>query len=271
MKRPPRYACSFTRLLIMNNGHLLVARVGVMIAMILAFFIGIALSCVLFLWFSTPDVSWLVATNPTKTAMMRYKESVAQKLQRHYAIHYDFVPLSRISTNLQLAVVMGEDPLFFSHSGFDWESISYAIKHNFEERNLARGGSSITQQLAKNLFLQPTPRFLRKLPETIITIKLERALTKPRILELYLNVSEWGDGIYGAKAAARAYYQKPASELSLEESIRLASILCNPGLFTPTEKSHFQYLRRFVITRKLYRHGFIDKHMFSHLKQKLLQ
>jgi monofunctional biosynthetic peptidoglycan transglycosylase len=153
-----------------------------------------------------------------------------------------WVPYHRISPHLARAVLVGEDVRFFQHSGVDWTGVNLAIKKNWEEKRFARGGSSISQQLAKNLFLSPAKNPLRKLHEMIIAWEMEQILGKRRILEIYLNVIEWGAGIYGAEAAARHYFGVPASSLNQEQAAFLAAIIPTP-LKGYTSNHYSSYIR----------------------------
>jgi monofunctional biosynthetic peptidoglycan transglycosylase len=143
--------------------------------------------------------------------------------------------LNSISANLKNAVLIAEDAAFFQHEGLDYKEIREAIKINAEKLEFARGASTITQQLAKNLYLSPSKNPVRKIKELLLTLSLERHLSKKRIFEIYLNVIEWGDGIYGAEAAARTYYGKSCSELSDQESAALAAVIINPRRYSPVQ------------------------------------
>jgi len=143
-------------------------------------------------------------------------------------IRQRWVPYQNISPHLVRAVLVGEDIRFYLHSGIDWTGVHLAMKKNWEEKRFARGGSSISQQLAKNLFLSPARNPLRKLHEIIIAWEMEQILGKRRILEIYLNVIEWGDGIYGAEAAARHYFGVSASSLDPEQAVFLSAIIPAP-------------------------------------------
>ena len=151
--------------------------------------------------------------------------------------------MSRIAPELQRAVIAAEDASFFVHEGFDWEGIRDAALYNLEAGELKRGGSTITQQLAKNLYLSSERSLFRKAREALITRSLEHQLTKTRILELYLNVAEWGRGVYGAEAAARHHFGKSASDLTADESAWLAAILPSPLRYDPIRKTN-------VLTRR---------------------
>jgi len=204
--------------------------------------IGLCLpvGAVLFFWlFAMPDVSSLRTTNPTVTALIEARQAQAAEHGRTIGRHWTWVPLSRISPSLRQAVVAAEDALFFTHEGFDWEGIKVAAKYNLEAGEFKRGGSTITQQLAKNLYLSAERSLIRKAREALITRSLEHHLTKERILELYLNVAEWGQGVYGAEAAARHHFKKSARDLTANEAAWLAAILPSPRRYDPLRKTTF--------------------------------
>ncbi len=202
--------------------------------------IGLPLGILGLSWLITlPDVKLLVRTNPVSTALMEARETQAKKQDRAIGRHWAWVPLSRISPHLRHAVVAAEDASFFTHEGFDWEGIRDAALYNLEAGEMKRGGSTITQQLAKNLYLSSERSLLRKAREALITRSLERHLTKKRILELYLNVVEWGKGIYGAEAAARHHFGKPSQDLTTDEAAWLAAILPSPRRYDPLRKTTF--------------------------------
>jgi monofunctional biosynthetic peptidoglycan transglycosylase len=185
-------------------------------------------------WFVTlPDVSGLAKTNPSTTAFIESRKAEAVEKGRSFNLHWMWVPLKRISPDLQRAVIVAEDASFYQHSGFDWEGLKEAFTRNLDKGELRRGGSTITQQLAKNLYLSSEKSLFRKAHEALLTWKLERALTKKRILELYLNVAEWGHGVFGAEAAARHHFGKPAEQLTPEEAALLAAMLPSPRRYDP--------------------------------------
>ena len=146
-------------------------------------------------------------------------------------IAYRWVGYDRISNNLKRAMVAAEDAKFVDHEGFDWDGIQTAIDKNQKKGRVVAGGSTITQQLAKNLFLTPSRSYVRKAEEAVITVMLEAFLPKRRILELYLNVIEWGNGVFGAEAAARKYFGVSAAALSPEQAARLAAMAPNPRFY----------------------------------------
>lgn len=193
---------------------------------------------VLFIWLlEMPDISALRAKNPTVTALMETRQAQAKAQGHTVGRHWLWVPLSRISPYLRQAVVAAEDASFFTHEGFDWEGIKDAAFYNIEAGEFKRGGSTITQQLAKNLYLSSERSLLRKAREALITRAIENHLTKERILELYLNVAEWGQGVYGAEAAARHHFQKSARDLTADEAAWLAAILPSPRRYDPLRKT----------------------------------
>ncbi|MEY4705567.1 MAG: Monofunctional biosynthetic peptidoglycan transglycosylase [Nitrospirota bacterium] len=200
--------------------------------------LGLPIGTVLFVWLLTmPDVSALRTTNPPVTALMDARQAQAEAQGLAIKRQWVWVPLSRISPHLRQAVVAAEDASFFTHEGFDWEGIKEAAKYNLEAGELKRGGSTITQQLAKNLYLSSERSLFRKAREALITRSLEQQLTKERILELYLNVAEWGQGVYGAEAAARHHFNKSSQDLTADEAAWLAAILPSPRRYDPLRKT----------------------------------
>jgi monofunctional glycosyltransferase len=180
-----------------------------------------------------PDVAVLAQQNPKSTAWMEMRDRQARADGRKPRRYQVWKPIQSISANLKNAVLIAEDAAFFQHEGLDYGEIREAIKINTEKMEFARGASTITQQLAKNLYLSPSRNPARKLKEIFLTFSLERHLTKRRIFEIYLNVIEWGDGVYGAEAAARRYYGKSCSELSDTEAAAMAAVIINPRRYSP--------------------------------------
>jgi monofunctional biosynthetic peptidoglycan transglycosylase len=189
--------------------------------------------CDVALYFVYPNVAALKKEAPRKTAFMEYREKEWATEGIPKTITQKWVPLKRISPYLIKAVIIAEDDKFWQHEGFDFEAMQKAFEKDIKKRQFKTGGSTISQQLAKNLYLSPSKNPIRKIKEAIITWRMERTLSKRRIVELYLNVAEWGDGIFGIEAAARHYFSKHASNLSPEEAARLATILPNPRRFNP--------------------------------------
>ncbi|NTU42510.1 MAG: monofunctional biosynthetic peptidoglycan transglycosylase [Nitrospirales bacterium] len=216
---------------------------------------GLILSLGYYLFF--PDVSELKKHNPPKTAFMEYREEQWADEGKNMKIRQKWVPLSHISPYLIKAVLIGEDDKFWKHEGFDFDALQKAVEKDIKAGKFKAGGSTISQQLAKNLFLSPSKNPMRKIKEAILTWRMERDLSKKRILELYLNVAEWGEGIFGIEAAARHYYHKPAASLSPEEASRLASVLPNPIKFNPLGKSRYVEKRSRIIYSIMVRRGIV--------------
>lgn len=181
--------------------------------------------------------------NPPTTALQAQRRVESWFGKGRYQKRYDFVPLARISPELQWAVVAAEDGRFFSHHGFDWKELDQAIEDNLEDRRV-RGASTITQQLVKNLFLTTHGSYLRKGLEFSIVPLTEWVLAKPRILELYLNVIEWGPGVFGAEAASRFHYRTPAQRVTREQASRLAAILPSPRRRSPARMDNYSAVIR---------------------------
>jgi len=204
------------------------------------------------------DVAALQRKNPGKTAFMAHREIEWEfKGLKNRKIQHVYVPLSKISPYAAKAVLIAEDDKFWSHEGFDFEAIQKAIEKDIKLGKLKYGGSTISQQLAKNLFLSPTKNPLRKLKEAILTWRIENNLSKRRILELYLNVAEWGDGIFGIEAASRHYYGKAAADLSPMEAARLAVVLPNPLKYSPTGTSKYVEKRAEIVYGIMVKRGIV--------------
>jgi len=208
--------------------------------------------------FLVPDVSRLKKEHPKSSSFVEFREKEWKRQGKEYRIQQKWVPLSQISPYLIKAVLIAEDDKFWSHEGFDYEAMQKAIEKDIKAKKFKLGGSTISQQLAKNLYLSPAKNPIRKIREAIITWRLERVLTKKRILELYLNVVEWGDGgIFGIDTASRHYYGKPASALDPEESSRLAAVLPNPRKYNPLGNSRYVTHRSNLIYSIMVRRGIV--------------
>ena len=197
------------------------------------------------LWFLSHLIYWS-NFNPTTTAFMdRYLEKPGAKLR------YTWVPYGRISEHLKRAVIAAEDAKFLDHEGFDWEAITKAIQKNESRGKVVAGASTITQQLAKNLFLSGSRSWLRKGQEAAITWMMERTLSKRRILEIYLNVAEWGEGVFGAEAAARHHFGVPAAALTPEQAVWLAAILPSPKRYERGRRTPYVEGRMVTISSRM--------------------
>jgi monofunctional biosynthetic peptidoglycan transglycosylase len=182
------------------------------------------------LWFAA-HIYWWRDHPVGETSFMAWRMDELHAKNPRAQLKYTWVPYERISGNLKRAMVAAEDAKFVDHEGFDWEGIELAMEKNQKKGRVVAGGSTITQQLAKNLFLSPSRSYWRKAQETVITVMLEAMLPKRRILELYLNVIEWGSGVFGAEAAARHYFGASATQLSAEQAARLAAMAPNPRFY----------------------------------------
>ena len=188
--------------------------------------------------------------DPITTAVQMERRVSAMLKHKPYHKRYEFIPLRRISPDLQHAVVTAEDGRFRTHHGFDWIEMQKVLEKDIEKHKLGRGGSTITQQLVKNLFLSTERSLVRKGVEFTLVPMAEALLTKDRILELYLNVIEWGPGIYGAEAASQFYYHVPASEVTRAQAARLAAIIPAPLKRKPAQMNEYsgEILDRMVKT-----------------------
>ncbi len=226
-----------------RRGGITARRIGLGILLAIAAFAA-------YTYFSLPSaaIRRLREENPELTAMMRQRiEESGGSLE----IRRQWVPLEKISRNFVRAVLAAEDRRFFLHPGIDWTAIERAYARNQRSGRVRLGGSTITMQLAKNLFLSSERSFFRKGKEAIIALRLEKELPKRRILELYLNVIELGEGIFGVEAASQHYFHKPASALTRDEAARLAAIIPSPRRHSPLDNSGFVNRRAGILRKKL--------------------
>ncbi len=176
-------------------------------------------------------VLWWTRFNPSTSSFMEDQLEVLQEKNPDAELKHRWVPYERISIHLKRAIVAAEDSKFLDHEGFDWEALQKAYEKNLAKGRIVAGGSTISQQLAKNLFLSSKKTPWRKLQEAVITVMLEAVMEKRRILEIYLNVIEWGNGVFGAEAAARYYYKSNAAALGPAQAARLAAMVPNPRFY----------------------------------------
>lgn len=174
---------------------------------------------------------WWVDHNPSTSAFMDTRLAQMQEQNPDAELRHKWIPYNRISLNLKRALIASEDAKFVDHEGFDWEGIQKAYEKNLKKGRIVAGGSTISQQLAKNLFLSSRKAFWRKGEEAVITLMLEQMMSKRRIFEIYLNVIEWGNGVFGAEAASRYYYRTSAANLSAEQAAKLAAMVPNPRYY----------------------------------------
>ena len=219
-------------------------------ALILVPALGFAL--VAYVYLTLPDVRPLEKTNPKTTAFMELRKAEAREDGRtRFSIRQQWVPYGRISPMLKRAVIVTEDAAFFDHDGIDLDEIKASLEKNWEDGQFLRGGSTITQQLAKNLYLSPSRNPIRKVKELFIARRLEAALTKQRILEIYLNMIEWGDGVFGCEAAARVYFNKPCASLDMAEAALMAGSIINPREHSPAKPTRRLLRRQQIIMKRM--------------------
>ncbi|WP_373975906.1 monofunctional biosynthetic peptidoglycan transglycosylase [Chitinibacter sp. SCUT-21] len=215
---------------------------------------GIGLLLALFiawnLWMLLHIVAWRWI-NPTETAFMQEQLERLQEINPDAQLKFEWVDYEKISPNLKRALVASEDAKFLNHDGFDWEGMQTAWEKNIQKGRIVAGGSTISQQLAKNLFLSGSRNPLRKLQEAILTVMIETLWDKRRIFEVYLNVIEWGDGVFGAQAAAQHYYKTKASRLGVGQSAKLASMVTNPRYYDKNRKDRRLLRKTAIIQRRM--------------------
>jgi monofunctional biosynthetic peptidoglycan transglycosylase len=205
---------------------------GWVAAAAIAIFLAVQLSFLVRVW-------WWRDHDPEATAFMKSRLTQMRVKNPQAQLQHRWVAYSRISENMKRAIVVAEDSRFVDHEGFDWDAIEKAREKNQKKGRIVAGGSTISQQLAKNLFLSPSRTPWRKGQEALITVMIEHLMDKRRILEIYLNVIEWGDGVFGAEAAARHYYGVPAAALGAEPAARLAAIVPDPRRYDHNRASAF--------------------------------
>ncbi|WP_424626614.1 monofunctional biosynthetic peptidoglycan transglycosylase [Achromobacter marplatensis] len=201
------------------------------------------------------QVVWYNYRDPGSSAIMREELSRLREGNPDFKLQYEWVPYDKINRNLKRAVVASEDSNFTVHDGIEWDAIRKAWEYNQRQeeagRSKMRGGSTITQQLAKNLFLSSSRSYIRKGQELVLTYMIEHVMTKERILELYLNVAEWGVGVFGAQAASKHYFNTTAANLGASQAARLAAMLPNPRFYDSRRNSNYLNYRVGVLTRRM--------------------
>ena len=196
-------------------------------------------------------LAWWQGHNPESTAFMDARLSDMQAKNPRAQLRQRWVPYTQISSHVKRAVVVAEDAKFLQHDGFDWEGMQNALEKNWRRGRIVAGGSTISQQLAKNLFLSGRRNVLRKAQEAYITALMEQMMDKRRILEIYLNVVEWGDGVFGIEAAARHYFNTRASALNAQQAAQLAAMLPNPRYYDRHRKTRYLNRRTGVILARM--------------------
>ncbi len=226
---------------------------------IIASIILLTLLATAWFFFSLPDVSSLKTKNPTMTALMEQRKKEAQVEKKKLKIYHKWVKFSVIPKILKDTVRISEDAGFYYHDGIDYHELEEAIKINLKKGKKVRGASTITQQLAKNLYLSTDKSYFRKIKEFFIAKKLEKNLSKDRIFCLYLNVIEFGKGIFGVGAASQYFFHKPVQDLNLIEIIRLVSVIPKPLRVSPLSSSRYMKWRYNFLLTKLYKYKFISE------------
>ncbi|MGD2090738.1 MAG: monofunctional biosynthetic peptidoglycan transglycosylase [Candidatus Aminicenantes bacterium] len=233
----------------------LIALLGILLVSLL--FVG-------YFFLSLPDVEFLKTRNPETTALIEQRKAEAKKKGRKLKIRQKWISFDDIPQLFKDTVRVSEDIDFYHHSGIDYYELKEAIKRNLKEGKKARGGSTITQQLAKNLFLSTKKSYYRKLREFFIAKSLEKYLSKNRIFHIYLNIIELGPGIFGVEAASEYYFGKPVAELELVEIIRLVSVLPKPLRVTPLSNSRYLKWRANLLLERLSKYEFITDEQYKY-------
>ncbi len=210
-----------------------------------------------------PDVSIWNKKQPLTTSLIEQRESMYKTSITPNKVLYHWIPFIQIPDLFLKTIVVAEDASFWLHEGIDWFEVSESMKKNLKKGQFVRGGSTITQQVAKNLYLSPDKSVSRKVREWFIARKLEKKLNKSRILELYVNIVEWGPGVFGMITACEAYFDKAPADLSLSEMVRLAAVLPNPINMRPDQVSKSVQWRSLVILNRLNRFNFISEDQFT--------
>jgi monofunctional biosynthetic peptidoglycan transglycosylase len=197
-------------------------------------------------------VLWWKAFNPDSTAFMEAGLARMQEKNPDAELRYRWVDYNRVSLNLKRAVIAAEDSRFLTHEGFDWDGMELALEKNLKKGRIVAGGSTISQQLAKNLFLSASRNPLRKVQEAVITVMIEAIWSKRRILEVYLNVIEWGNGIYGAESASRRYFKASAASIGPDQAALLAAMIPNPRYYESHRSTRGLQKRKGIIAARMY-------------------
>ena len=226
-------------------------------------FLTAVVASIAYFYGTLPDVKVLKTKNPKTTALIELRDHEYREKGTTNARQQIWVAYGAISEHLKKAVLISEDASFFSHAGVDAKELQEALKKDWETGSFARGGSTITMQLAKNLYLNPSKNPLRKAKEIVIAWQLEQVLSKRRIFEIYLNVVEWGPNVYGAEAAARHYFAKPAADLNLVEAATLAALLPSPRAARERNLTN----RRNLILSRMAAVGYVSTEEFNRVKQ----
>ncbi len=237
------------RLFLPGFGHILAGMTLLKIAA--RIFLVLILLFILYELWIFAQIGWWRWFNPSTSAFMDARIAVMREKNPDARLRHQWVPYERISVHLKRAVIASEDARFLAHEGFDWEAIEKALEKNLERGKVVAGGSTISQQLAKNLFLSSERSALRKIQEALITVMLEAVLTKRRIFEIYLNLIEWGDGVFGAQAAAMHYFKVDAMQVNAWQAARLAAMVPSPRYYDKNRNTPFLDRRTATILARM--------------------
>jgi len=221
--------------------------------------LSVVVVTVFYFYLSLPDVSQFKTKDPRTTALMLQRYREAKKSDDKFRIRQQWIDFESIPKLLRETVRVTEDASFYQHGGIDFTELKEAIKRNWQKGEYVRGASTITQQLAKNLYLSTDKNIIRKIKELLIAWRLESALSKDRIFAIYLNVIEWGPGVFGVEAASQYYFGKTVSQLNLEEMVRLVAVIPQPLSVNPTENSDWLKWKVRWILDALRRYAYIDQ------------
>ena len=212
-----------------------------------------------YFFLTLPDVESLKSKNPKTTAMIEQRKKEAEHDGKKLYVRQQWIPFEKIPQLMKDTVRISEDAGFYQHKGIDYYELKESIKRNLKEGKKSRGGSTITQQLAKNLFLSTEKSYYRKMKEFFLAKRLESHLSKNRIFNIYLNVIELGKGIFGVEAASRYYFKKSVTQLSLVETVRLAAVIPKPLRVTPLSNSGYLKWRANLLLDRLIKYGYISE------------
>ena len=228
-------------------------------------FILIISACVylLVIYLSLPNVAYLANKNPKTTALIQARLEESSQNNRKLRIRQTWISFDQIPDLLKTTIRISEDAGFYQHEGVDFTELQESIKRNLDEGRIVRGGSTITQQLAKNLYLSTDKSFVRKLKEYFIAKRLEKTISKNRIFHLYLNIIEFGPGVFGVQAASQHFFNKNAKNLNLEECVRLTAVIPRPLTMNPKSKSHWMNWKAGWILSKMMQYEYITKYEYD--------
>ena len=215
------------------------------------------------IYLSLPNVTYLANKNPNTTALIQARLEESSQSNRKLRIRQTWISFDQIPDLLKTTIRISEDAGFYQHEGVDFTELQESIKRNLDEGRIVRGGSTITQQLAKNLYLSTDKSFVRKLKEYFIAKRLEKTISKNRIFHLYLNIIEFGPGVFGVQAAAKRFFNKNAIDLNLEECVRLTAVIPRPLSMNPKSKSHWMNWKAGWILSKMLQYEYIAKYEYD--------